>query len=267
MPGASSLPQRSWAGISITLASAWAQVSGQIAGMVKDQSQAVVSGAKVTLRNQATGLKQSAITDAAGSYAFPIVAVGTYELNIESAGFKPFKRGDLVVNIGSSTQIDTSLEVAGQSQTVNVTEEGVRVETSDTKLGQVIMSKQVTDVPLNGRSYTDLFAIQGGVTPLTTGAANEQHFGRRFWYRAGGGQWQYGTVLYPRSTRVGQRFFPERGQRAGDHRSAVRHHSQPGFDRRVPDHHEQRRCRVRKLQRRPDRCGHQDRRQLSAPAP
>jgi len=188
------------AGISITLPSAWAQVSGQIAGMVKDQSQAVVSGAKVTLRNQATGLKQSTITDAAGSYAFPIVAVGTYELNIEAAGFKPFKRGGLVVNIGSSAQIDTSLEVAGQSQTVNVTEEGVRVETSDTKLGQVIMSKQVTDVPLNGRSYTDLFAIQGGVTPLTTGAATNS--------TSGGG---FGTVPAAGNGNTGQ--FSIHGQR------------------------------------------------------
>jgi len=188
------------AGISITLASAWAQVSGRIAGLVKDPSQAVVSGAKVTLRNQATGLKQSAITDAAGSYAFPIVAVGSYELNIESAGFKPFKSGDLIVNIGSSTQIDTLLEVADQSEMVNVTDEGVRVETSDTKLGQVIMSKQVTDVPLNGRSYTDLFAIQGGVTPLTTGAATNS--------TSGGG---FGTVPAAGNGNTGQ--FSIHGQR------------------------------------------------------
>jgi hypothetical protein len=159
---------------------AWAQGSGRIAGVVKDQSQAVISGAKVTLRNEASGVKQSVASDDGGNYAFPAVAVGTYEIDIEAPGFKSFQRGELAVTIGSSSQIDTTLEVAEQSQTVNVSEDAARVETSDTQLGQVITSKQVTDVPLNGRSYTDLFAIQGGVTPLTTSGATNSTSGGGF---------------------------------------------------------------------------------------
>src|ERR1700730_17258471 len=114
--------------------SANAQVSGRIAGNVTDQSQAVISGAKITLRNQATGVQQSLTTNSGGNYAFPAITVGTYDLAIDAAGFKPFKRSDVVVNIGSSEQIDTSLEVAEQAQSVNVTEDAMHVETSDTQL-------------------------------------------------------------------------------------------------------------------------------------
>ena len=83
-----------------TISCAWAQVSGRIAGNVTDQSQAVVSGAKITLANPATGVKQSVITDTGGNYAFLTVAVGTYEIDVDAIGLKPFKRGRLIVNIG-----------------------------------------------------------------------------------------------------------------------------------------------------------------------
>ena len=184
----------------VTISCASAQVSGRIAGNVTDQSQAVVSGARITLANPATGVKQSVTTDNGGNYAFLTVAVGTYEIDVDAIGFKPFKRGGLIVNIGSATQIDPTLEVAEQAQTVNVAEDGVHVETSDTQLGQVIMSKQVTEVPLNGRSFTDLFAIQGGVTPLTTSGATNS--------TSGGG---FGTVPVAGNGNTGQ--FSIHGQR------------------------------------------------------
>ena len=183
-----------------SLGPSWAQVSGQLAGSVKDQSQSVIPGANVSLRNTATGARQTVNTDNGGNYAFPIVAVGTYELQISAKAFKPFKRGEIVVNIGSSAQIDATLEVIEQSQTVEVTENVTQVETTDTQLGQVIMSKQVTDVPLNGRSFTDLFAIQGGVTPISTGGATNSS--------SGGG---FGTVPAGGNANTGQ--FSIHGQR------------------------------------------------------
>jgi hypothetical protein len=186
--------------VSVTVLSAHAQVTGRIAGTVTDQSKGTVSGAMVTLRNPATGIKQTLATDSGGNYAFPAVAVGTYELDIAAAGFKPFKSVDVVINIGSSSQVDATLELAVESQAVNVTEEGSHVETSDTQLGQVITSKQVTEVPLNGRSFTDLFAIQGGVTPLTTSGATNS--------TSGGG---FGTVPVAGAGNTGQ--FSIHGQR------------------------------------------------------
>jgi hypothetical protein len=186
--------------VSVTVLSAHAQVTGRIAGTVTDQSKGIVSEAKITLQNPATGVKQSLTTDRGGNYAFPAVAVGRYEIEIAAPGFKSFKSADIVINIGSSAQIDATLELAQESQTVNVSEEGSHVETSDTQLGQVITSKQITDVPLNGRSFTDLFAIQGGVTPLTTSGATNSS--------SGGG---FGTVPVAGNGNTGQ--FSIHGQR------------------------------------------------------
>lgn len=177
-----------------------AQVSGRIAGVVTDQTQAVIPGAIVNLRNEATGAKQTVTTDSGGNYAFPIVAVGTYVLDVDAPDFKSFKRTGIVVNIGSSFQLDATLEVAEQSQTLEVSVNGTRVETSDTQLGQVIMSQQVLDVPLNGRTYTDLFATQAGVTPLTTSGATNS--------TSGGG---FGTVPVAGNMNTGQ--FSIHGQR------------------------------------------------------
>src|ERR1700736_2076350 len=83
-----------------------AQVSGRIVGVVTDQTQAVIPGAIVHLRNEATSAKQTVTTDSGGNYAFPIVAVGTYALDVDAPDFKPFKRTGIVVNIGSSFQLD-----------------------------------------------------------------------------------------------------------------------------------------------------------------
>jgi hypothetical protein len=93
-----------------------------------------------------------------------------------------------------------TLQISEQNQTVTVTEGAARVETSDTQLGQVINAKQVTSIPLNGRSYTDLFAMQVGVTPLTTSGAGNS--------TSGGG---FGTIPVAGNGDTGQ--FSINGQR------------------------------------------------------
>lgn len=178
----------------------WAQVSGRVAGTVTDATQSRVKGATVTLRSRTTNSLQSTTTDDQGAYAFPVIAVGQFDLQITVAGFKQFKQSAIEVSIGSALQIDATLEVAEQSQTLTVTEDAATVETSDTQLGQVIRSQKVLEVPLNGRSFTDLFAIQGGVTPLTTSGATNS--------TSGGG---FGTVPVAGNGNTGQ--FSIHGQR------------------------------------------------------
>src|ERR1700693_2808707 len=97
-----------------------------------------------------------------------------------STNFLPYKRSSIAIDLGRAVQFEVRLELAGINQTMTVTEESTKVETSDTKLGQVIESKQVTGLPLNGRSYTDLLAIQGGVTPITTSGAGNSTSGGGF---------------------------------------------------------------------------------------
>ncbi|MBV9146663.1 MAG: carboxypeptidase regulatory-like domain-containing protein [Acidobacteria bacterium] len=179
-----------------------AQSVGRISGTVIDQGKAVIPGASVTLFNRQTGAKQSANTDGEGSYAFPVVAVGEYDIEITAAGFRSYRRANLVIDINSAAHVDVILEVASHIEQIAVTEDAnvVRVEVSDTQLGQVIPSKKITEVPLNGRSYTDLLAIQAGVSPITTSGAGNS--------TSGGG---FGTVPVAGNDSTGQ--FSIHGQR------------------------------------------------------
>lgn len=149
---------------------AWGDVGGKIAGTVKDQTDSAVEGVAVTVVDTATGAKQTTKTDAQGAYSFPVLSVGQYELDVAADGFRPYRRTGLVVDVNSALVVDVSLEVAERNETITVTEAGdsVQVEKADTEMGQTINAKKLTEVPLNGRSYTDLLAIQAGVNPATT---------------------------------------------------------------------------------------------------
>jgi len=152
----------------------FAQVGGRITGTVKDPSGASVSGASVVAVNSATGVKQAIRTNEQGVYTFPAVPVGQYDIEISAPGFTPYRRAGVVIDVNSAPQVDVTLQLAGQTATVEVNEEAVQiqVEKSDTQLGQTITSQRITEVPLNGRSYTDLLAVQTGVSPVTTSATS-----------------------------------------------------------------------------------------------
>jgi hypothetical protein len=179
---------------------AWSQSTGKITGTVKDQTNGAIPGASVEAVNVATGTKQFAKTDEQGSYSFPVLTVGQYEIDVTADGFKAARTQGLTININTALTVDITLQVSERNETVTVTETGAHVETSDTELGQVIESKQVTSIPLNGRSYTDLFAMQVGVTPLTTSGAGNS--------TSGGG---FGTVPVAGNGDTGQ--FSINGQR------------------------------------------------------
>jgi hypothetical protein len=186
--------------LALSVGSFAADTSGKVLGTVIDTSGNPIPQAAVALANTATGVKQSAMSDGQGAFAFPVVPVGAWELVVNVENFQPYKRSNITIDLGSAVQVEVRLEVAGISQTMTVIEEANQVETSDTKLGQVIGSKQVTDLPLNGRSYTDLLAIQGGVTPITTSSASNS--------TSGGG---FGSVPAAGNANTGQ--FSINGQR------------------------------------------------------
>ncbi len=181
-----------------------AQTEGRIAGSVKDPSGAVVPGSQVVLLNPSTGVKQTTQTDNEGNFTFPVVSVGKYELDVTASGFAPYRQTqNLNVDVKTALNVDVVLQVATGSQTVEVVENTARVETADTQIGQTIESKQVTDIPLNGRSYTDLLAVQTGVAPVTTSGATNTS--------SGGG---FGTVPAGGEANTGQ--FSIHGQRESD---------------------------------------------------
>ena len=152
----------------LSAAFAWASVGGRIAGTVKDPSGRVVANAGVTVRETSTGLSHQTHTDARGYYSFPVLPVGHYELDVQAAGFSGYQLTDVVLDTNAALTLDASLQVGGVAQTVSVVDNTLHVETTSTQLGQVITGRQMTAVPLDGRSYTDLLSLQPGVAPLTT---------------------------------------------------------------------------------------------------
>src|ERR1700677_3829609 len=152
----------------LSTALAWASVGGSIAGTVKDPSGRVDPGAEVIVRETTKGLSYQTHTDSKGHYTFPVLPVGHYELTVQSSGFSGYQRTDVVLDTNAALTLDASLEVGGVAQTVKVVDNSLHVETSSTQLGQVITGRQMTAVPLNGRSYTDLLSLQPGVAPATS---------------------------------------------------------------------------------------------------
>ena len=156
----------------LSCASLWCGLGGRISGTVKDPSGAVIPGVAVTASNTETGVRQSATTNAEGFYAFPTLPIGHYEIEIHHPGFRPYRQTGLVIGANTALSVDATLELGAQSQTVTVSEAGLHVESSNTQMGELISGAEITSVPLNGRGYTDLLALQPGVIPVTSQQPN-----------------------------------------------------------------------------------------------
>jgi hypothetical protein len=103
-----------------------------------------------------------------GAYSFPSLPVGHYDVDITAAGFKPYRRANITVDVNGALLVDVVLDLGESSETVTVNASVVQTETTSTQLGDVITATNVAAMPLNGRSYTDLLALQPGVAPATT---------------------------------------------------------------------------------------------------
>ena len=145
-----------------------ASVGGSITGTIKDPAGRVVPNAGVTVRETGKSINYETHTDNGGHYTFPVLPVGRYELNVQSSGFSSYQRTDIVLDTNAALTLDATLQVGGVAQSVSVVDNSLHVETSSTQMGQVITGRQMTAVPLNGRSYTDLLSLQPGVAPQTS---------------------------------------------------------------------------------------------------
>ena len=141
---------------------------GNLLGSVTDPSGRAVPGAKVTATETSTEVKQTITTDGRGFYSFQSLPVGRYDVEVDAAGFKPLRRTGVVIDVNSKVVVDASLVIGQKTEAITVSESAAHVETADTQVGQVITGQQMTAVPLNGRSYTDLLSLQSGVAPITT---------------------------------------------------------------------------------------------------
>jgi hypothetical protein len=136
---------------------------------VRDASGAVVPGAEVGALNAETGVKRTATTDAQGFYSFQALPVGTYEVEVTMTGFKRYRQTALVLEVNSALTVDVRLQLGEVRQEVTVSTTAVQVETATSHLGELIDGQEMSAMPLNGRSYVDLLALQPGVVPANSG--------------------------------------------------------------------------------------------------
>jgi hypothetical protein len=152
----------------ISLAWGSAGVGGSIQGTVKDSTGAVIVGATVIATDVATGVRHSAASDSHGAYTFAVLPVGRYDVAVTYHGFKPYRRTDVTLDTGGAVVVDVVLQPGETGESVTVSDSEFHVETVNSQMGEVITGRQMTSVPLDGRSYTDLLALQPGVAPATS---------------------------------------------------------------------------------------------------
>ena len=137
---------------------------GTILGTVTDPSGAVVSGAKVTVKNLNTGLERTTQTSADGSYSVPELPIGTYTVTISQSGFQTSVTTNIAVNVAAEKRVDAALKAGQVATVVEVSGETLpQVETTMNTLGGVLTQETVKDLPINGRDYTKLIFLNPGV--------------------------------------------------------------------------------------------------------
>jgi hypothetical protein len=144
-----------------------ADVTGSVQGTVHDRSGGAIVGAKVLITNVATNNTLETTTAADGTFRVLALAAGTYKLSVSATGFRPFLEDGIVVSVNDQLHFDVSLDVGSVSDKVEVAANAVQVQTESTQLGDVIDSKKMLALPLNGRSFIDLLGLQAGVAPGT----------------------------------------------------------------------------------------------------
>jgi hypothetical protein len=151
--------------------SAFAQVNatGTLLGTVTDKSGAVVPGAAVKAANKDTGLIREAVTNGAGQYRFDLLPAGTYEVRVTMQGFASAVFDKVGLAVSQTTTIDAALEPSAQATAVTVEAVGaVMVDTEKVDVSLPIDTRQIQDLPLNGRDFVNLAYLAPGARPVNS---------------------------------------------------------------------------------------------------
>jgi len=144
---------------------------GGISGLVTDSSAAIIPGATVSAKDNATGAKVTTVTTAAGIYSFISLAPGSYEVSASQSGFDTSVRKNVIVTVDQETTVNIALRVGAISEVVTVNESTALIDTANSTVGQLISSETIDRVPLLTRNVFDLVQLSAGVTPAN-GAPN-----------------------------------------------------------------------------------------------
>jgi carboxypeptidase family protein len=146
----------------------WGQTGAStIRGTAKDPSEALVSGAKVTLTNLETNAVRTAVTTTSGTFSFELIPVGDYEVRVEAKGFQKLVLRPVHALVSNVTDVTAKLEIGQLSSTVVVeaADAAVQVNTQDATMGNNFVSQQITQLPMESRNVLSLLTLQAQVTP------------------------------------------------------------------------------------------------------
>ena len=139
--------------------------TASVYGTVTDTQAALVPGAAVALTNVGTGLVRNGETNESGAFTFTLVPVGTYTISVARPGFQTYNKTGVVIRANDNVRLDAVLTIGDVQQQVTVVADIAQVDTRSATLGQVVESKRVVDLPLNGRNPADLTLLSPGVVP------------------------------------------------------------------------------------------------------
>jgi len=143
-----------------------------VAGAVSDPTGAAIPAAAITLRSTDTGAIRRITSAADGSYSFDELPAGRYTVEAVRAGFNPYAKPAFEIAAGETRRLDIAMTVAAVSDTVTVTDSAAAVQTFDTQSGGTLTAAKMAAIPVNGRSFTDLLALQPGVMPASSQQPN-----------------------------------------------------------------------------------------------
>ena len=141
--------------------------NASLVGTVRDAQQALIPGAMVSLKNVDTGIELTVMTNEMGNYEFPTVRPGNYTVRVDLSGFRSFAQ-NLALAVNQRVRVDATLQVGNVSAEVTVQEAAAAVQTETSALGDVVQSRELRDIPLNGRFFLDLALMQAGTVAPST---------------------------------------------------------------------------------------------------
>ena len=146
----------------------FAQDTATLTGTIRDNTGAVIPSASVTLKNTATGIARELKTNSAGEYVVAAVPPGQYNLTVSVAGFRKYQADGVILRVAQNARIDVTMQVGNLHQEVTVHGEGLaQVNTQSAELGGTITGKELTQLQLNGRNFTQLITLVPGVSNQT----------------------------------------------------------------------------------------------------
>ncbi len=153
----------------VSLNASGQQITGTIRGTVLDPSGASVQAATVSAKQVETGLTRAVIADRQGAYVLVELPIGHYQIEVHAQGFEKYLQQGISLDVNETATVSIHLKVGSETQQVEVEADADLVQSTESSLGETVMEREILDLPLDGRNFSQLGLLQPGVVPLTPG--------------------------------------------------------------------------------------------------